>query len=89
MELQGTWIYNYIKTYGPAGLRMGRGSFSLGGPGALEGLAIVEADVLVIPAGAKNPKEAFEFLRLCQFPKPMEKLCLRQSKFQPLREVQP
>ena len=46
----------------------------------------VETDALVIPAGAKHPKEAFEFIQYVNSQKPMEKLCLGQRKFSPLRE---
>ncbi len=50
---------------------------------------MVEADLLVIPAGARHPREAFEFIRYVNQQKPMEKLCLGQRKFTPLREVSP
>ena len=89
MELEGTWIYNFIKTYGPDGFEWGVAPIPAGDPDRLKDLAIVEADVLVIPAGAKHPKEAFEFLAYVNSQKPMEKLCLRQLKFSPLRECSP
>ena len=52
----------------------------------LKDVTLVETDALVIPAGAKHPDEAFEFIRYVSSQKPMEKLCLGQRKFSPLRE---
>ena len=87
MVLQGPWIYNFIKNFAPAGFRVGRGAF----PSApirrrLKDVTLVETDALVIPAGAKHPDEAFEFIKYVNSQKPMEKLCLGQRKFSPLRE---
>ena len=89
MELQGAWIYNFIKSYAPAGFEWGVASIPTADPERLKDVSIVEADVLVIPAGAKHPKEAFEFLAYVNSQKPMEKLCLGQLKFSPLREYSP
>jgi len=89
MVLQGVWLYKYINTYGPPDFEWGVASFPSADPDKLKNVTIVEADVLVIPAGAKHPKEAFEFLKYVNSQKPMEKLCTAQWKFSPLRECSP
>ena len=89
MELQGVWIYKFIKTYAAADFEWGVAPLPTSDPEHLKDVTIVESDVLVIPAGAKHPKEAFEFLKYVNSQKPMEKLCLGQLKFSPLREFTP
>ena len=86
MVLQGPWIYNFIKNYAPPDFEWGVAPFPSDDPEKLKNVTIAECDVLVIPAGAKHPREAFEFLRYVNSPGPMEKLCLGQRKFSPLRE---
>ncbi|MDF2440209.1 MAG: multiple sugar transport system substrate-binding protein [Abditibacteriota bacterium] len=44
-------------------------------------------DVLMIPRGARHPKEAFEFIAYVNQQGPMEKLCSLHCKNSPLREV--
>lgn len=89
MVMQGVWLYKYIKTYAPADFEWGVAPFPSADPGKLKNVTIVETDVLVIPAGAKHPKEAFEFLKYVNSQKPMEKLCTGQWKFSPLRNCSP
>ena len=89
MELQGVWIYKYIKTYADPDFEWGVAPLPSADPDNLKDVTVVECDVLVIPAGAKHPKEAFEFLKYINSQKPMEKLCLGQLKFSPLRETSP
>ena len=89
MELQGVWIYNFIKTYAPPDFEWGVTFFPTEDPATLPDLAIAETDQLVIPVGAKHPHEAFEFIRYVNTQGPMEKLCLGQIKFSPLRECSP
>lgn len=86
MILQGVWIYNYIQNYAPADFEWGVAAFPSDDPERLQGVTLVDCDLLVIPAGAKHPREAFEFMRYVNSPGPMEKLCLLQKKFSPLRE---
>lgn len=86
MVLQGPWIYNFIKNFAPPDFEWGVAPFPCVDPAKLQNVTQVEADVLVIPAGAKHPKEAFEFIQYVNSQKPMEKLCLGQRKFSPLRE---
>jgi ABC-type glycerol-3-phosphate transport system substrate-binding protein len=89
MVIQGPWIYNFIRNYAPPDFEWGVAAFPSADPARNPGVAIVDADVLVIPAGARHPKEAFEFLRYVNSREPMEKLCLGQRKFTPLRETSP
>jgi multiple sugar transport system substrate-binding protein len=89
MELQGVWIYNFIKTYAPPDFEWGVAPFPSNDPQKLPDVSIVETDLLVIPAGAKHPRESFEFLRYVNSQGPMEKLCLGQVKFSPLATYSP
>ncbi len=87
MTLQGPWLYNFIKDYAPEDFEWGVAPFPSLDPERWPGVTIAESDQLVIPAGAKHPEEAFEFIRYVQQQGPMEKLCLGQKKFSPLVEV--
>jgi ABC-type glycerol-3-phosphate transport system substrate-binding protein len=89
MVLQGPWIYNFIKNFAPADFEWGVAPFPSADPVRLKNVTVVESDVLVIPNKAKHPREAFEFIAYVNSPKPMEKLCLGQRKFTPLRAVSP
>ncbi|MEI8341238.1 MAG: extracellular solute-binding protein, partial [Verrucomicrobiota bacterium] len=57
MVLQGEWIYNFIEKFAPPGFEWGVAAFPSVDPEHLKNVAIVESDVLAIPAGAKHPKE--------------------------------
>ena len=85
MVLQGPWIYNFIKTFAPPDFEWGMAAFPSAFGDGLKDVTLVETDALVIPAGAKHPEEAFEFIEYVNSQKPMEKLCLGQRKFSPLR----
>jgi len=89
MVLQGVWMYNFIQNYAPPGFEWGVAPFPSIDPETLAAVTIVECDALVIPSGAPHPKEAFEFIRYVNSQGPMEKLCLGQRKFSPLRETSP
>lgn len=85
MVLQGVWLSNYVDTYAP-GLEWGAAPF----PSAREGEApvtFVDADMLIIPRGARHAREAFEFMLFLAEQPRMEKLCALQQKNSPLREV--
>lgn len=87
MEIQGVWMYNYIDKYNPK-LEWGAAPFPY--PADRPDLANrtpVGLDVLVIPAGAKHPDEAWEFIQYVQSQEGMEMLCLGQRKHSPLAEV--
>ena len=86
MEMNGVWVYNFIKNYAPADFEWGVAPFPSADAAGLKDVALVELDALVIPAGAKHAAQAFEFIQYVNTQGPMEKLCLGQRKFSPLRE---
>jgi ABC-type glycerol-3-phosphate transport system substrate-binding protein len=89
MVLQGPWIQNFIRDFAPDDFEWGAAAFPSSDPAKSGEVTLVETDVLVIPAGAKHPREAFEFIRYVNSPGPMEKLCIAQCKFSPLKEQSP
>lgn len=83
MQLQGVWMHNFIERYAP-GMQWSAAPFPF--PSDRPDLAnhsMVEADVLVIPKGAKHPEEALEFLKYATSQEGLELLCLGQHKFTP------
>ncbi|MBW7929199.1 MAG: ABC transporter substrate-binding protein [Fimbriimonadaceae bacterium] len=87
MVLQGVWMYNFISQFAP---ELDWAAAPFPHPADRPDLAeptLVDLDVLVIPVGAKHPKEAFEFIKFVQSQKGMELLCMGQRKHSPLREV--
>jgi ABC-type glycerol-3-phosphate transport system substrate-binding protein len=89
MVMQGPWLPNFIAKLAPD-LEWGVTSFPAA-PGISDDapMTLVISDMLVIPRGAKHPREAFEFLRYTQRREVAEKLAAGQSKFTALREVSP
>ena len=89
MIVQGVWMDNFIRQYAPPDFEYGVAPFPA--PASHRGppVSIADCDVLVIPKGAKHPKEAMEFIAYTQTQPAMEKLCLGQKKFTPLRDVSP
>lgn len=88
-EVQGVWMYNFIKRYNP---KLDWAASPFPHPANRPDLAnptIADLDVICIPVGAKHPKEAFEFLKYLESQKGMEMLCLGQKKFSPLVKVSP
>jgi len=83
MVLQGVWMYNFIDKFSPQ-LEWSAAPFPSHDPVNLPSVTISDCDILAIPAGAKHPDEAFEFIRYVNSRGPMEKLCLGQRKFSPL-----
>jgi multiple sugar transport system substrate-binding protein len=89
MVLQGPWMYNFIQNFAPPDFEWGVAPFpSLHGDREAP-VTFAEADVLVIPVGATNPEAAFRFIQFVNERENMEKLCLLQRKFSPLRETSP
>ncbi len=97
MVFQGVFFNNYIRQYKP-GLDYGAGPW----PEAVAGVkdfAMAEADVLVIPRGAKNPRAAWEFIKFANTHNPqartreelsgIELTCYLQAKGSPLRSWSP
>jgi ABC-type glycerol-3-phosphate transport system substrate-binding protein len=89
MEMDGVWVYNFIKNYAPADFDWGVAPFPSVDPVRLKDVTIAELDVLCIPTGSKHPGQAFQFIQYVQSQGPMEKLCLGQRKFSPLRQCSP
>jgi ABC-type glycerol-3-phosphate transport system substrate-binding protein len=98
MIFQGVWYNNYVRQYKP-GLDYG---VAPAWPSAVPGIndfAMAEADLLVIPRGAKHPREAWEFIKYMNSNNPraqsfdelegMELLCFLQEKNSALREWSP
>ncbi len=81
MIAQGPWLANFINRYQPSldyaasPLPVHESVYVPGSP-----LGMVEADVLVIPRGAKNPEAAFEFVRYTQQPRVQEQLARDHTK---------
>lgn len=100
MVLQGVWMNNYIRQYAP-GLDYGVAAWPAVDEEAAKGAAftVAESDMIVIPRGAKHPKEAWEFIRFLSSANRaarsrdeltgMELLCYLQEKNSPLREWSP
>lgn len=86
MEMQGPWMWNFLKKYGAGEFELGVAPFpTVDGTGPP--VTLVEADVLVIPNGARHVREAWEFIRYVNRPEVIEKLCMSQCKFSPLAQV--
>jgi ABC-type glycerol-3-phosphate transport system substrate-binding protein len=87
MVADGVWLNNFIEKYA-AGMDWAAAPFP-SYEGKLKDVAYVEADVLVIPKGARHPDEAFKFMSFVNSQEGMELLCKLQRKFSPLKEVSP
>lgn len=89
MELQGVWMHNFITMYSPS-LKWAAAPFPHpANRPDLAGVTFADEDVLVIPRGAKHPKEAFEFIAFVQSQRGAELLNMGQRKHTPLRDVSP
>lgn len=85
--LQGVWMANYIRLYHPK-MRWTAIPFPVAADRPdLRGRSIVEMDTLVIPRGARHPKEAFDFICFVQRQDVMERLCTSHGKNSPLARV--
>lgn len=94
MELQGVWMYNFIDKYAPQLEKptLNWAAVPFPHPANHPELAnhtFADEDILVIPRGAKHPKEAFEFIAFVQSQEGMELLCMGQKKHSPLSHVSP
>lgn len=88
-EIQGVWMANFIQTYQP---KLNWAASPFPHPADRPDLAnstVLDLDILVIPRGAKHPKEAFEFIKFVQSQHGMELLCFGQKKHSPLAQVSP
>jgi multiple sugar transport system substrate-binding protein len=84
MEIQGSWMWNFIQKYSSKNLDIGVAPFpsESGAP-----VTIVESDVLSIPVGAPHVRASFEFIRFVNRQDEIEKLCALHCKFSPLTQV--
>ena len=89
MVLQGGWMGNFIDQFNPS-LQWAAAPFPYPSDRPdLKGRTFADLDILVIPRGAKHPKEAFEFIKFVSSQKGMEMLCLGQTKHSPLAKSSP
>ena len=87
MVLQGVWMHDFIEKFAP-GLEWAAYPFPYpAGHPELAFTTSADADVLVIPKGSRHPEEAFAFLQYLTTQPVLEKLCLGQQKFTPLKAV--
>lgn len=85
MVIQGVWMFNFIDKYA-AGMDWAAAPFP-SDEGRLKDVSYIEADVLLIPKGARHTAEAFKFISFVNTREAMELLCEGQKKFTPLKEV--
>jgi maltose-binding protein MalE len=89
MVVQGPWMVNFISKFAP-GLEWGVAPVpAVDGVGGGDPVTLVQSDVVVIPKGAKHPREALEFICYLQRQEVAEKLASAQRKFTALRQVSP
>ncbi|MDR3690036.1 MAG: extracellular solute-binding protein [Fimbriimonas sp.] len=85
--MDGPWFGNYIRLYNP---KIDWFAVPLPYPDGrpdLEGYTVLNLNTLMIPKGAKHPKEAFEFIKYVQRQDVMERLCTSQYCNTPLAKV--
>jgi ABC-type glycerol-3-phosphate transport system substrate-binding protein len=88
MTNQGPWLANRIVEdkkdldYGVAPFPTAAAVYDPSRP-----IGLLDSDVLVIPRGAKHPREAFEFIAYTQRQENVEELSLAHCKNSPLRRV--
>ncbi len=86
MTMQGPWLANLIQRFSP-GLDYGVAPFPVesGLYDPDQPIGLLDSDVLVVPKGAKHPRESFEFIAFTQQPEIMERLSAAHCKNSPLR----
>jgi ABC-type glycerol-3-phosphate transport system substrate-binding protein len=97
MVFQGVWLNNYMRQYAP-NLDYGAAPWPVVRPGEAP-FSVNEGDMLIIPRGAKHPREAWEFLKFVNSCNPdaqsreelqgIELTCYLQEKNSPLRVWSP
>src|SRR5207248_5153873 len=87
MEMQGTFLANFIQKQKPsmAG-KWAAAAFPSADPN-LKDVTYCNCDVLVIPRGAKHKKEAFEFMAFVNRQEQTERLAASHCKISPLAKV--
>lgn len=87
MVIQGVWLANYINDFAK-GMDWYAAPFPVSAKRPdLADTNFVGCDVVVIPKGAKHPKEAWEFIKFMQRQDVMESLCSSHGKNSPLSNV--
>ena len=87
MVMQGVWIHNFIEKYAP-GLSWSAAPFPYpAGHPELAQTTRADADMLMIPKGSPHLQEALQFMDYASTQAALEKLCLGQQKFTPLKHV--
>ena len=87
MVVQGPWMMNFIARYAPD-LEWGVAPCpAADGVGGGEPVTLAQCDVVVVPRGARHPREALEFICYLQRQDVAEKLARSQQKFTALRQV--
>lgn len=97
MVFQGVWLNNFIEQYAP-GMEYGCAPWPTAKPG-LENFTVADADLVMIPRGAKHPDEAWEFIKFISSINEnaqteeelfgMELVCYGQQKNSPMRVWSP
>ena len=97
MMMDGVWRYNYIQQFAP-GLNYGVAPMPAAIPG-INDFTLAESDMLVIPRGARHPREAWEFLKYISSANlnaqtldeltGAERVCFLQKKASPLAQWSP
>ncbi|MBC8010063.1 MAG: ABC transporter substrate-binding protein [Burkholderiales bacterium] len=97
MVVQGVWFNRFINEFAP-GLEYGVGAWPSAAPSDSPDapFTLIDADLIVIPRGARHPEASWEFLRYLASNNPrararaelqgMEIVCFLQQKTSPLRE---
>lgn len=90
MIVQGPWLANFIRTHNPS-LEYAVAPVPLadGLPDPEVPRGLVEADVMIIPRGCKDPEASWEFLRFMQRRETQEQLALAHCKSSPMAEASP
>ncbi len=85
MVVQGPWLANMVNAYTPE-LEYGVVGLPVGDERLLERgpVGMLDADVLVVPRGAKNPEASVEFIAFTQRPENIERLATAHCKNSPL-----
>ncbi len=88
MIVQGPWLANFIRLHNPSL------EYAVAPVPLADGLAepslprgLVEADVIIIPSGCKDPEASWEFVRFMQRRTTQEQLALAHCKSSPMAEV--
>jgi ABC-type glycerol-3-phosphate transport system substrate-binding protein len=89
MIVQGPWMANFIAAYRPGLAYSCVAAPEAGGADEDRPAGLLEADVLMIPRGARHAEEAYAFVRYMQRREVQEALCRMHHKPSPLAEVSP